>query len=140
METASPALRCLKRNRQSWRVRDAQSSGGRFLEVSLLFWARTYLGDVKEMLPCLRFVYRLRHQIGNLLFSVDVQQFHTRIGANLDQPMNVDPVCARQMPQGHGAALCYDLDNGPIISGDNEDSCLRNLLSEREVPAWVETF
>ena len=54
--------------------------------------------------------------------------------------MNVDPVCARQMPQGHGAAHCYDLDNGLIIFSDNKDCCLRSFLSVREVLAWIEAF
>ena len=67
------------------------------------------------MFPNLWIVKRLRHEIGYLLFCVDVQHAYRGISTDFEQPLYVDPVGTRQVAESHAASLLDDLDHGFVV-------------------------
>ena len=85
-----------------------------------------------------RIVQSFCHQVGNLLLCIDVKHADSRVGAYLEEPVDVDPVSPGQMPQRHRARFLDDLDYRLVVFGDDEDSSLCSLSGVREVLSRVE--
>ena len=84
--------------------------------------------NVQQVLPSWRRVDRLRHEVCDLLLGVDVDHAHLRVGADLKQPMDIDAVCSKQVPQRHRSRLLDVLHDGLIVLCDDED-CGASRLS-----------
>ncbi len=72
------------------------------------------------MPPCIGFGNRLRVEVSDLMFSIDIS--HSVIGfrENLVQPIRVNPVCPVYVSKFVGSALLYDLDHGLVVFGHNK--------------------
>ena len=90
------------------------------------------------MFPGLRIVQSFCHQVGYLLLCIDAKHSDSRVGADLEEPVDVDPVGPGQVPQRHRARFLDDLDYCLVVFGDGEDSSLCSLPGVREVLSRVE--
>ena len=102
--------------------------------------ARPDLRQLQQVLPYLRIVDRLGHEVGSLLFSVHVLHTHSRVGTHLEEPLEIDPVGTWQVAKCHAARLCYQLNNRLVVFGNDQAGRLLRATTVREVLSWIEPF
>ena len=90
------------------------------------------------MFPDGRAVESLCHQVCDLLLGVDVTQTDLRSLAHLEEPVDVDAVSTRQMPESKRPALLDDFDHRFVVF---ENDQIREVVFGPRigvVPPWIE--